>query len=172
MNVATKTALKGGEFLIKETEAQNIFIPEDITEEQRLMVEACRQFLEQEIYPNLDRIDAQENGLMVSLLNKAGELGLLGVSVPEEYGGLGKDFVTSMLVTDALGSGHSFAVAMAAQTGIGTLPILLYGNDAQKKKYIPKLATGEWKASYCLTEPGSGSDANAAKTKAVLSADG
>ncbi len=120
----------------------------------------------------MDKIDAQEPGLMQSLLDKAGELGLLAVSVPEQYGGLGKDFVTSMLVTEALGAGHSFAVAVAAHTGIGTLPILYYGNDEQKKKYIPKLATGEWKACYCLTEPGSGSDANAAKTKAVLAADG
>ncbi len=172
METVVKSALKGGEFLIKETEAQNIFIPEEHTEEQRLMEDTCRQFLEQEVYPNLDKIDAQEPGLMESLLNKAGELGLLCVSVPEEYGGLGKDFVTSMLVTEALGAGHSFAVAMAAHTGIGTLPILYYGNKEQKKIYIPRLARGEWKASYCLTEPGSGSDANAAKTKAVLSADG
>jgi alkylation response protein AidB-like acyl-CoA dehydrogenase len=106
------------------------------------------------------------------LLDKAGELGLLGVAIPEEFGGFGKDFITSMLMTEVLGAGHSFSVAMAAHTGIGTLPILYFGNEAQKAKYLPKLATGEWKGSYCLTEPGSGSDALAAKTKAVLSEDG
>jgi hypothetical protein len=123
-------------------------------------------------FPNLDRIDAMEPGLMPSIMDKAGELGLLGVAIPEEYGGFGKDFITSMLMTEVLGAGHSFSVAMAAHTGIGTLPILYFGNDAQKQKYLPKLATGEWKGSYCLTEPGSGSDALAAKTKAVLSEDG
>jgi alkylation response protein AidB-like acyl-CoA dehydrogenase len=137
-----------------------------------MMAETCYDFLEKEVYPNLDRIDAQEPGLMPSLLDKAGALGLLGISIPEEYGGLGKDFTTGMLVTEALGAGNSFCVSHAAHTGIGTLPILLYGTEEQKKKYIPKLATGEMKSSYCLTEPGSGSDANSGKTKAVLSPDG
>ncbi len=163
---------KGGEFLIKETLAEDVFIPEEWTEEQLMISNSCRDFLEQEVYPNLDRIDAQEEGLMQSILVKAGELGLLGISIPEQYGGFGKDFVTGMLATETLGAGHSFSVAYAAHTGIGTLPVLYYGNDAQKNKYIPKLSSGEWKAAYCLTEPGSGSDANAAKTKAVLSADG
>ena len=108
---------------------------------------------------------------MPSLLDKAGELGILGISIPEELGGFGKNFVTSMLTTEIIGAGHSFAVASSAHTGIGTLPILYYGNAEQKEKYIPKLASGEWKASYCLTEPGSGSDANSGKTKAVLSED-
>ena len=168
----TKSATKGGEFLVSETLAQDIFIPEEWTEEQLMIAQTCREFLEQEVYPNLDRIDAQEEGLMISLLNKAGQLGLLGVSVPEQYGGFGKDFTTGMLVTEVLGAGHSFSVAIAAHTGIGTLPVLYYGNEEQKNKYIPKLATGEWKACYCLTEPGSGSDANSGKTKAVLSPDG
>jgi alkylation response protein AidB-like acyl-CoA dehydrogenase len=124
-----------------------------------------------EVSPNLERIDHQEEGLMESLMDKAGELGLLAVSIPEEYGGFGKNFNTSMLVTDAIGAGHSFAVALSAHTGIGTLPILYYGNKEQKDKYIPKLASGEWKASYCLTEPNAGSDANSGKTKAVLNAE-
>jgi alkylation response protein AidB-like acyl-CoA dehydrogenase len=165
-------AIKGGEFLIRDTSAKDIFIPEEWSEEQLMIAQTCRDFLDQEVYPVLDRIDAQEEGLMQSILDKAGELGLLGISVPENYGGFGKDFVTGMLATEYLGAGHSFSVAYAAHTGIGTLPILYYGNDAQKSKYIPKLSTGEWKSAYCLTEPGSGSDANAAKTKAVLSPDG
>jgi alkylation response protein AidB-like acyl-CoA dehydrogenase len=166
------TSTKGGEFLIKETEAKDIFIPEEWNEEQQMIAQTCHDFLAQNVWNNLDRIDLQEEGLMPSLLNKAGELGLLGISVPEEYGGFGKDFTTSMLATEIMGAGHSFAVAISAHTGIGTLPILYYGNAEQKKKYIPKLASGEWKACYCLTEPSSGSDANSGKTKAVLSADG
>lgn len=166
------TTLKGGEFLIKETEAKDIFIAEEWNEEQKMIAQTCRDFLEQEVFPNLDRIDAMEEGLMPSLLDKAAELGLLGITIPEEYGGFGKDFVTGMLTTEVTGAGHSFAVALAAHVGIGTLPILYYGTSAQKTKYIPKLASGEWKAAYCLTEPGSGSDANSGKTKAVLDADG
>jgi hypothetical protein len=137
-----------------------------------MMADMAADFLHQEVDPNLDRIDAQEPGLMPAILDKAGALGLLAVSIPEEYGGFGKDFITSILMTETLGAGHSFSVAMAAHTGIGTLPILYFGNDEQKKKYLPRLGTGEWKASYCLTEPGSGSDALAAKTKAILSEDG
>jgi alkylation response protein AidB-like acyl-CoA dehydrogenase len=166
------TLIKGGEFIIRPSLPEETFIPEEFTEEHRMMSDMAHDFLVQHVYPNLDRIDALEPGLMASLLDKAGELGMLGVSLPEEYGGFGKDFLTGMLMTETLGAGHSFSVAMAAHTGIGTLPILYYGNEAQKKKYLPKLATGEWKASYCLTEPGSGSDALAAKTKAVLTADG
>ncbi|HXB41595.1 MAG TPA: acyl-CoA dehydrogenase family protein [Bacteroidia bacterium] len=163
---------KGGEFLIKETSAEEIFIPEQWTEEQLMMKKTCEDFISQEVTPRLDKIDNQEEGLMVSILNKAGELGILGISVPENFGGLGFDFVTSMLTTEIIGTGHSVAVALSAHTGIGTLPILYYGNEAQKKKYIPKLASGEWKACYCLTEPASGSDANSGKTNARLSADG
>lgn len=171
-SATNKEALMGGEFLLKETLASDIFIPEEYDEEQRMIRDTCISFLEQEVYPHLDRIDSLEEGLMPSLLDKAGELGLLGVSVPEQYGGFGKNFVTSMLSAEATGAGHSFSVAISAHTGIGTLPILYYGNDAQKEKYIPKLASGEWKSAYCLTEPGSGSDANSGKTKAVLSEDG
>lgn len=174
MSTTTKATekTKGGEFLIKETLAHDIFIPEQWNEEQLMIKKTCDDFIDQEILPILDRIDSMEEGLMPSLLTKAGELGLLAVSVPEDLGGMGADFVTSMLTTEALGAGHSLAVALAAHTGIGTLPILYYGNEAQKKKYIPKLATGEWKACYCLTEPSSGSDANSGKTTAKLSADG
>jgi alkylation response protein AidB-like acyl-CoA dehydrogenase len=166
------TKTKGGEFIIKETNAQDIFIPEQWNEEQLMMKKTCDDFIDQEVLPKLEQIDKQEEGLMQSLLMKSGELGLLGTSVPENLGGLGCDFVTSMLTTEALGAGHSFAVALSAHTGIGTLPILYYGNEEQKKKYIPKLATGEWKACYCLTEPASGSDANSGKTSAKLTADG
>jgi len=165
-------SLKGGEFLIKDTEANDVFIPEEWNEEQLMIAKSCQDFLEQNVSPNLTRIDKQEAGLMEDLLNKAGELGLLGISVPEEFGGFGKDFLSSMLVTEVLGAGHSFAVAISAHTGIGTLPILYYGTQEQKAKYIPKLASGEWKACYCLTEPSAGSDANSGKTRATLSADG
>ncbi|MBC7383971.1 MAG: acyl-CoA dehydrogenase family protein [Bacteroidia bacterium] len=168
---ANKT-LKGGEFLIKETLAESIFIPEEWNEEQRMIAQSCTDFLAAEVWPNLDRIDAQEEGLMQSLLSKAADLGLLGLNVPEKYDGFEKDFVTSMLVLEKLGAGHSFAVAFAAHTGIGLMPILYYGNEDQKNKYVAKLANGQWKASYCLTEPGAGSDANSGKTKATLSADG
>lgn len=163
---------KGGEFLIKQHTTKDISIPEDWTEEHRMMAQSCHDFLSTEVIPNLERIDQMEDGLMPSLLEKSGELGLLSISIPEQYGGFGGDFNTALLTTEALGGGFSFAVALSAHTGIGTLPILYFGTDAQKEKYLPKLATGEWKASYCLTEPGSGSDALAAKSKAVLSADG
>lgn len=173
METTEKKTIKGGEFLIKDTTYQEVFIPEEFDEEQQMIAQTCRDFLAAEVYPNLDKIDKQEDPeLMPTLLTKAGELGILGVSVPEEYGGFGKNFNTSMLVADVVGAGHSFAVALSAHTGIGTLPILYYGNEAQKAKYIPKLGSGEWKAAYCLTEPNSGSDANSGKTKATLSDDG
>lgn len=164
--------IKGGEFIIRDTEANDIFIPENWTEEQRMIAQMCLDFINTEITPNLDRIDSMEEGLMPSIMEKAGELGLLGLSVPEDLGGMGVDFKTSLLATEYLGTGHSFSVAYGAHTGIGTLPLLYYGTEEQKKKYIPNLASGEWKAAYCLTEPGSGSDANSGKTKAVLSDDG
>lgn len=168
-----KASIKGGEFLIKDTDASQVFIPEEFTEEQQMIAATCREFLAKEIWPRLNEIDKAESpALMSSLMDKAGELGLLGTSVPEEYGGFGMNFNTSMLVAEATGAGHSFSVALSAHTGIGTLPIVYYGNDEQKAKYLPKLATGEWKAAYCLTEPDSGSDANSGKTKAVLSEDG
>lgn len=171
--VEKKKAIKGGEFLIRETPANEVFIPEEFNEEQKMIMQQCKDFLAKEVFPRLDEIDSMKDPkLMPSILDKAGELGLLGTSVPPELGGFGMDFNTTMLVAEAIGAGHSVAVAVSAHTGIGTLPILYYGNDAQKKKYIPKLATGEWKAAYCLTEPDSGSDANSGKTRAKLSADG
>jgi alkylation response protein AidB-like acyl-CoA dehydrogenase len=172
MSTDAKKALQGGEFLIRASEPRDIFIPEEFNEEQRMIAQSSREFLEQHVWSQLDRIDSLEEGLMPNLLDKAGELGLLGISVPEELGGFGKDFLTGMLVTEITGAGHSFSVAIAAHTGIGTLPTLYYGTPEQKQKYVPKLATGEWKACYCLTEPGSGSDANSGKTKATLTPDG
>ncbi|MES2266738.1 MAG: acyl-CoA dehydrogenase family protein [Bacteroidota bacterium] len=168
----TNKHLKGGEFLIKETLAEDVFIPENWDEEQLMIAQTCQDFVEQNVVPVLDRIDNQEEGLMVSLVEKAGELGILSVSLPEEYGGFGKDFPTAMLISEKTGPGASFSVAVMAHTGIGTLPILYYGSEKQKNKYIPKLGTGEWKGAYCLTEPGAGSDANSGKTRATLSADG
>lgn len=166
------TSLKGGEWLIKQSEAGATFIPEDFNEEQRMVKEMCTSFLDAEVLPHLDRIDKLEDGLMASLVTKAGEQGLLGASIPEEMGGLGKDFITSTLVNEGLGGGFSFSVAVAAHTGIGTLPILYFGTPEQKQKYVTQLASGVWKGAYGLTEPNSGSDALSAKTTATLSADG
>ncbi|MDA3859806.1 MAG: acyl-CoA dehydrogenase family protein [Melioribacteraceae bacterium] len=164
--------LRGGEFLVKETDPATIFIPEELSEEQNMMADLAAEFVAKEISPNLDRIDKQEPGLTVKLVEKAGELGLLGVSIPEEYGGLGEDFNTNTALNIEMGSAFAFGVTFAAHTGIGTLPILYYGTKEQKDKYLPGLASGEIKSAYCLTEPGSGSDALAAKTTAVLSEDG
>jgi alkylation response protein AidB-like acyl-CoA dehydrogenase len=172
MESTNPNPIKGGEFIIRQTKPSEIFIPEEWNEEQHMIAQMCDDFIAQEINPNIERIDKMEEGLMPSLLDKAGELGMLGMSVPEELGGMGVDFKTSLLATERLGKGYSFSVAYGAHTGIGTLPILYYGTEEQKAKYIPKLASGEWKAAYCLTEPGSGSDANSGKTKAVLSEDG
>lgn len=174
MNTTTTNAasLKGGEWLIKESDASEIYAPEDFNEEQQMVKEMCIQFLNTEVLPIVDRIDKMEEGLIPSLMIKAGEQGLLGASIPEELGGLGKDFITSTLINEGLGGGFSFSVAIAAHTGIGTLPILYFGTEEQKKKYIPKLASGEWKGAYGLTEPNSGSDALGAKTTAQLSPDG
>jgi alkylation response protein AidB-like acyl-CoA dehydrogenase len=168
----TKNLLKGGEWLIKDSSPFETFTAENFVEEQKMIRDMCDQFLDTEIYPILDRIDNLEPGLMKSLVTKAGEQGLLSVSFPEEFGGLGKDFITSTIVNEYLGAGHSFSVAIAAHTGIGTLPILYFGTQEQKKKYIPKLITGEWAGAYGLTEPNSGSDALGAKTTARLSDDG
>ena len=179
MSTATETkkvpiaiGMKGGEWLVKESSSFETFIPEEFNEEQLMIRDMCNQFLTAEVYPNLDRIDNLEPGLMKSLMTKAGEQGLLATSFPEEYGGLGKDFVTSTIINEYLGAGHSFSVAVAAHTGIGTLPILYFGTPAQKEKYIPKLISGEWAGAYGLTEPNSGSDALSAKTTAKLSDDG
>ncbi len=171
--MSEKKTIRGAEFLIAETDANDIFIPEEWNEEQKMIAQMCNDFLAAEVHPYLEAIDkAEDTNLMPSIMDKAGELGLLGMSVPEELGGMGMDFKTSMLATEALGAGYSFSVAYGAHTGIGTLPLLYYGTEEQKAKYIPKLATGEWKASYCLTEPSSGSDANSGRTTATLSADG
>ena len=167
-----KLALKGGEWLVKESSAFETYIPEDYNEEQQMVKDMCSTFLDTEVLPVIDRIDKLEPGLMPSLVLKAGEQGLLGVSIPESLGGLGKDFITSTLVNEALGGGFSFSVAIAAHTGISTLQILYFGTEAQKKKYVTRLATGEWKGAYGLTEPNSGSDALGAKTTAKLSDDG
>lgn len=168
-----QTSIKGGEFLIKDIDASQIFIPEEFTEEQNMIADSCRDFIRTEIHTRLDEIDYSKGPeLMSSLMDKAGQLGLLGTSVPEEYGGFGMSFNTSMRVAEITGAGFSFSVALSAHTGIGTLPIVYYGNEDQKSKYLPLLASGEWKAAYCLTEPDSGSDANSGKTKAVLSDDG
>ena len=166
------STLNGGEWLIKESRPEETFIPEDFSEEQLMIRDMCTQFLRAEVVPNLEQIDMQEPGYMRSLLEKAGGQGLLAASFPEEYGGLGKDFVTSTIINDYLGAGHSFSVAVAAHTGIGTLPILYFGTAEQKEKYIPKLISGEWVGAYGLTEPNSGSDALSAKTAARLSEDG
>ena len=163
---------KGGEFLIKEGDPAQVFCPEELTEEQLMFRNMVHDFVWTEIVPNLDRLDKMEDGLAVEKLNKAGELGLLGTAIPEEYGGLALDFNYNSLLVEQMGAAHGFSVTLGAHIGIGTLPILYFGTEAQKQKYLPGLATGALKASYCLTEPGSGSDALAAKTKAMLSEDG
>ncbi|MDD5569870.1 MAG: acyl-CoA dehydrogenase family protein [Bacteroidales bacterium] len=167
-----KKILKSGEFLVEETEAKNVFIPEEFNEEQKMIAQTCQDFLETEIYPKLDEIDTGKHEIMVAALKKAGELGLLGIAVPEEYNGFGQNFVTQMLAAETIGAGYSFSVAFMAHSGIGTLPIAYYGNDEQRKKYVSKLATGELIGAYCLTEPNAGSDANSGKTQAKLSEDG
>ena len=168
----TAHAMKGAGWLLTEESPASTFIPEDFNEEQKMMMDMCHQFISTEITPLVEKIDQLEPGLMPSLMEKAGELGLLGISIPEQYNGLGKEFTSSVIVAESLGAGHSFSVAMSAHTGIGTLPILYFGTEAQKSKYIPKLASGEWKGAYGLTEPNSGSDALSAKTTAKLSEDG
>lgn len=164
--------VKGGEFMVQDLDAKDIFIPEEFDEEQKMIADTCRDFLDTEVFPNLDKIDKQEDNIARTLLQKAGELGLLGISTPEELEGFGQSFVTSMLASEVMGSAYSFAVTYSCHTGIGSMPILYFGNEEQKQKYIPKLTTGEWAGAYCLTEPGAGSDANSGKTKATLSEDG
>lgn len=171
---AVKTAnLNGGEFLIKETDPMSVFIPEEWNEEQLMIAQMCDDFLKAEVHPILDRIDSmKEPELMPTLLRKAADLGLLSAGLPEEYGGMGMDLLTQMLLTERLGPGHSFSVGFSAHSGIGTLPTLYFGTEAQKATYLPLLGSGEWLASYCLTEPGSGSDALGAKSTAVLNEEG
>jgi len=165
-------AVSGGQFLLKVPNHEDVFTPEEFDDEQKMIAATCEDFLTAEVYPVLDQIDKQEKGLMSSLLKKSGELGLLGISVPSEYEGFDQSFLTSMRANEAIGTAYSFSVAFMAHTGIGSLPLLYYGNEEQKQRYMPKLATGEFLAAYCLTEPGAGSDANAGKSRAVLSDDG
>jgi alkylation response protein AidB-like acyl-CoA dehydrogenase len=165
--------IRGGQFIVKETKADEIFTPEDFSDEQKMMRDSVKEFVDREIWPKKEEFEKKNYDLTEEVMRKAGELGFLGVAVPEEYDGLGMDFVSTMLVCDYIsGATGSIATAFGAHTGIGTLPITLYGTEEQKKKYIPKLATGEWFGAYCLTEPGAGSDANSGKSKAVLSEDG
>lgn len=165
--------LKGGQFLVKETKANEIFIREEFGEEQQMMLGATQDFNEKEIRPNIMRFEEKDYDLVEEIIRKAGDLGLLGINVPEKYQGLGMGFNTGMLICEEISSlTGSVATAFGAHTGIGTLPVLLYGTEAQKQHYLPKLASGEWIACYNLTEPDAGSDANAGKTKAVLTEDG
>ncbi|MFO8066510.1 MAG: acyl-CoA dehydrogenase family protein [Bacteroidales bacterium] len=164
--------LKSGEFLVKEVDANDIFIPEEFNEEQKMIAQSCRDFIEAEVHPNLDKLDTGDRELMKTILKKSGDLGLMGISLPEEYNGFGQSFVTQMLAAEVVGAAYSFSVAFMAHCGIGTLPIMYYGNEEQRQKYVAKLATGELLGAYCLTEPGAGSDANSGKTNATLSEDG
>lgn len=164
--------LKSGEFLVRETESSSVFIPEEYNEEQKMIADTIKDFLATELYPIVEQLDKGDRELMAQTVRKAGELGLMGIAIPEEYGGFEQSFVTQMLAAENIGAGASFSVAFMASTGIGTLPIMYYGNEAQRQKYVTKLASGEFIGAYCLTEPSAGSDANSGKTNAVLSADG
>jgi len=164
---------RGGQFLVKETKCENIFTPEDFSEEQLMMRDSVKEFVDKEIWPFKDRFEKKDYALTEETMRKAGEMGFLSIAVPEAYGGMGMGFVDTCLVCDYIsGATGSFSTAFGAHTGIGTMPITLYGTEEQKQKYVPKLASGEWFGAYCLTEPGAGSDANSGKTKAVLSEDG
>lgn len=167
-----KKVLKSGEFLVDEIPYSEIFIPEEFNEEQKMIAQTCQDFIDTELYPNIEKIDTPDINLMKEMLKKAGELGLMGISLPEEYGGFAQSFTTQMLVAEKIGAGNSFSVAFMAHTGIGTLPIMYYGNEDQRRRYVSRLATGELLGAYCLTEPGAGSDANSGKTTATLSSDG
>lgn len=173
METITTNLIRGGQFIVTETNAEDVFTPEDFTDEQIMMKESVQEFVEKEIIPHRERFEKKDYAYTEEVMRKAGEMGFLGIAVPTEYDGMGMGFVSTMLVCDYIsGATGSIATAFGAHTGIGTMPITLYGIEAQKKKYVPKLATGEWFGAYCLTEPGAGSDANSGKTKAVLSADG
>ena len=165
--------LRGGQFLVKETACEDVFTLEDLSEEQKMMRDSTKEFVDRELWAHWEKFEKKDYAFTEACMQKAGEMGLLGVAVPEQYGGLGMGFVSTMLVCDYIsGATGSFSTAFGAHTGIGTMPITLYGSEEQKQKYVPRLATGEWFGAYCLTEPGAGSDANSGKTKAVLSADG
>lgn len=165
-------ALKSGEFLVRSVDPATVFIPEQFDEEQRMIEQTCRDFLEAEVYPAMEQLEKSDRQLMSTILKKSGELGLMGIAIPEEYGGFGQSFVTQMLAAQTTGAGYSFSVAYMAHCGIGTMPIMYFGNEDQRQRYVPKLATGELIGAYCLTEPGAGSDANSGKTNARLSEDG
>ena len=168
-----KDILRGGQFLVKETNCEDVFTLEDLSEEQRMMRDSTKEFVDRELWAHWERFENKDYAYTEECMRKAGELGLLSVAVPESYGGMGMGFVSTMLVCDYIsGATGSFSTAFGAHTGIGTMPITLYGTEEQKQKYVPRLASGEWFGAYCLTEPGAGSDANSGKTKAVLSADG
>ena len=172
MSINEKNITRGGEFIIKETDCKNVFTPEDFTEEQLMMKQAVGDFIEKEVMPHRERFENKDYKLTEDIMKKAGDLGFLGVAVPQEYGGMGMGFVSTMLVCETIsGAVGSLSTAFGAHTGIGTMPIVLYGNEEQNKKFVPKLASGEIFGSYCLTEPSAGSDANSGKTKAVLSED-
>ena len=165
--------LRGGQFLVKETACEDVFTLEDLSEEQKMMRDSTKEFVDKELWAHWERFEKKDYAFTEETMRKAGEMGLLGVAVPEQYGGLGMGFVSTMLVCDYIsGATGSFSTAFGAHTGIGTMPITLYGTEEQKQKYVPRLASGEWFGAYCLTEPGAGSDANSGKTKAVLSEDG
>ncbi len=170
--MADRKIFAGGEFLVTDAASEDIFTPEDFTDEHKMIFETAKGFVNKEIQPNIDRLEEKDHDLVLGLLAKAGELGLLGTDVPEEYGGLELDKVSTTVVGEAMGTAGAFSVVYGAHTGIGTLPIVYFGNEEQKKKYLPKLASGEWCGAYCLTEAGAGSDALNAKTRAVLSEDG
>ena len=173
METKSQNEVNGGSFLISKIEPDQVFTPEDFSEEQRMMKEAVIEFIDREVWPHKERFEKKDYAFTESLMKKAGELGFLSIPVPENYGGMGMGFVSTMLVCDYIsGASGSLSTAFGAHTGIGILPILLYGTEDQKQEYLPKLASGEWFGSYCLTEPGAGSDANSGKTKAVLSEDG
>lgn len=165
-------ALKSGEFLVRSVNPASIFIPEQFDEEQKMIAQTCQDFLEADVYPNMVQLEKSDRELMKTILKKSGELGLMGVAIPEEYGGFGQSFVTQMLTAQTTGAGYSFSVAYMAHCGIGTMPIMYFGNEAQRQKYVPGLASGDLIGAYCLTEPGAGSDANSGKTNATLSPDG
>ena len=173
METINKEILRGGQFLVKETDCEDVFTLEDLTEEQQMMRESTKEFVDRELWAHWERFEKKDYAYTEETMRKAGELGLLSIAVPEAYGGMGMGFVSTMLVCDYIsGATGSFSTAFGAHTGIGTMPITLYGTEEQKQKYVPKLASGEWFGAYCLTEPGAGSDANSGKTKAVLSKDG
>src|SRR3972149_5927793 len=167
--ITPRTAAAGGSFLIESPRAEEVFTPADLTDDQRLIGQTAEEFVANEVVPLISDLEQHKPGLMPGLLKKAGELGLLGSGVPEEYGGSGLDKVSSTLLSEKVSTYASFSVSVGAHSGIGTLPIVYFGTEEQKRKYLPKLASGEWLGCYCLSEPQGGSDAQNAKTRAVLS---